>query len=136
MSEIKRWELFEIGPAYHKRTEMLTDDDGNWISYEDYAALQQKLEAVLAENVALKERERRILKNIHEDLGDTDFHLATLQTPATDAYLNAVRADGVDILADKFSAIGTLATSHIANEMRAFAAQLRAGNAGKDGSHE
>lgn len=60
------------------------------------AELQQKLDAMLAENVALKERECRLIKNIHEDLGDADFHLATLQTPATDAALNAVRADMVE----------------------------------------
>lgn len=71
----------------------------NALLVTENAALQQKLDAVLAENVALKERERRLLKNIHEDLGDADFHLATLQTPVTDAILNEVRAEGLEMFA-------------------------------------
>lgn len=59
-----------------------------------------ELDAVAAENVALKERESRLLKNIHEDLGDTDFHLAALETPATDAIINALRAEGIQMLLD------------------------------------
>lgn len=54
-----------------------------------------------------------------------------IETPATEAHLNSVRAEGVEMLADKFTSIKTMATGHIANEMRAFAAQLRAGKDGE-----
>lgn len=54
-------------------------------------------------------------------------------TPATDAYLNAVRAEGVVMLSQLMKENGH---HHHAAGARAFAAQLRAGNAGKNGSHE
>ncbi|WP_372774522.1 hypothetical protein [Pantoea sp. WEP] len=113
--------------------------------------LVSRMNQVVAENVAIKSS---IPNHKHVDLDNDNMDDVSLaeavgfndavtlmnrwkgDTPATDAYLNAVRAEGVEMLSDKFSAIGTLATSHIANEMRSFAAQLRASNAGKDGSHE
>lgn len=47
MSEVKRVEIYQKGLPFW-------DDKGVYVFYEDYAALQQKLDAVLAENVALK----------------------------------------------------------------------------------
>lgn len=52
------------------------------------------------------------------------------ETPATDAYLNAVRAEGAVMLSQLMKENGH---HHHAAGARAFAAQLRAGNAGKDG---
>lgn len=106
--------------------------------YVERDALQQKLDAVLAENVELKERETRLLKNIHEDLQDTDFYLAKLQTPATDTILNAVRAEGVDLYAQELrrqqgDAVTTSEHRHTRLGRAAvfaeeFANKLRAGN--------
>lgn len=59
--------------------------------------------------------------------------MAEVETPATDAYLNAVRAEGVEMLSQLMKENGH---HHHAAGARAFAAQLRADNAGKDGSHE
>lgn len=47
MKEIKRVEIDHKGLPFF-------DDKGVYVFYEDYAALQQKLDAVLAENLALK----------------------------------------------------------------------------------
>ncbi|KAA8667408.1 hypothetical protein [Pantoea dispersa] len=58
--------------------------------------------------------------------------LPNLATPATDAYLNAVRAEGVE----KWIASRNGAWNGTTKQAQQFAAQLRAGNAGKDGSHE
>lgn len=56
-------------------------------------------------------------------------------TPATDAYLNAVRAEGVDKaiehLHNKFTSTGHVGVPVMALEW--LATQLRSGNAGKDG---
>ncbi|KAF2282439.1 hypothetical protein GH714_044124 [Hevea brasiliensis] len=38
--------------------DMTPDDEGEYASYEDYAALQQKLDAMAAENAALKTANR------------------------------------------------------------------------------
>lgn len=56
-------------------------------------------------------------------------------TPATDAYLNAVRAEGVEIYASKIPS-GSVVGNMLKLTATEFAAQLRSGNAGKDGSHE
>lgn len=52
-------------------------------------------------------------------------------TPATDAYLNAVRAEAVEDAAKQLYGQG-----YNFEVLSRFADQLRAGNAGKDGSHE
>ncbi|MEN7460394.1 hypothetical protein [Pantoea dispersa] len=66
------------------------------------------------------------------DLNDVSlaFEMSLPETPATDAYLNAVRAEGVEMFANHFNC------PDISDDILEFAAQLRAGNAGKDGSHE
>ncbi|MBK4771005.1 MAG: hypothetical protein FT726_15360 [Pantoea sp. Morm] len=55
--------------------------------------------------------------------------LQALKTPATDAYLNAVRAEGIEVAANDLFEKTTVGHQML----MAFAAQLRAGNAGKDG---
>ncbi|MFQ1679201.1 hypothetical protein ACK08B_05055 [Pantoea dispersa] len=69
--------------------------------------------------------------------------LQALETPATDAWLNAVRADAVvtagahlgDMASGKSTSTAELIKS-CGRALLAYAAQLRAGNAGKDGSHD
>lgn len=60
--------------------------------------------------------------------------LAVMKIPATDAYLNAVRADGFDMAAAEIDR--WVGCDLLAREIRLKSAQLRAGNAGKDGSNE
>lgn len=178
---------------------------GDYASYEDYAALQEKLDAethradqnavylealtermltaekerdaLAAENAALKAffetginasfegcdffgdhmqsralelgliREEFYCKDQHEnmvvdpsDLEDGDTVYFINETPATDAYLNSVRAEGVEMLAEhhlqkaeRYSAGGNVADSKaritMYNITEDFAAQLRAGEA-------
>lgn len=61
---------------------------------DEIAALQQKLDAVLAENT-------RILQD-YRDIPEMRRIGAPL-TPATDAILNVVRAEGVEMFADKIT---------------------------------
>lgn len=58
----------------------------------------------------------------------------TIKIPATEACLNAVRADGLDIAAAEVDR--WVGCDLLAREIRQKSAHLRAGNAGKDGSHE
>ncbi len=82
--------------------------EGGYVSYEDYAALQQKLDAVLAEML--------VVEAIHDEcvfVTDEDYEacpknvkkiirsLAVMQIPATDALLNAVRAEAIEQAAEK-----------------------------------
>lgn len=69
--------------------------------------------------------------------------LQALETPATDACLNAVRAEGADAAAAKirkaipaFKDIHCGAVKECADIAEMVAAQLTTGNAGKDGSHD
>jgi len=55
--------------------------------------------------------------------------LQALETPATEACLNAVRAEGIEVAANDLFEKTTVGHQML----MAFAAQLRAGNAGKDG---
>ncbi|KAF2282289.1 hypothetical protein GH714_044133 [Hevea brasiliensis] len=108
MSEVKRFtfELFHCNGG-----DMTPDDEGEYVSYEDYAEWQQKLDALAAENAALKSS---IPSLKHVDLDNDNIDDVSLakdiglndavtlmnrwkgETPATDAYLNAVRADAVE----------------------------------------
>lgn len=75
--------------------------------------------------------------------------LQALETPATEACLSAVRADAVQELADAWYCIANETSEGVsisestrlkyrqrADDAADFAAQLRSGNAGKDGSHD
>lgn len=57
MSEVKRYELEDIGPTYHKRTEMVLSVDGCWVDYDDYAELKAQRDSLAAENAAMKSAE-------------------------------------------------------------------------------
>ncbi|EDQ6590536.1 hypothetical protein CIE52_002257 [Salmonella enterica] len=55
--------------------------------------------ALAAENAGLNQAESNLVRNIINDLGDTEFQYARVQTPATDAFLAEVRASELDSLA-------------------------------------
>nr|WP_228988300.1 hypothetical protein [Escherichia marmotae] len=59
--------------------------------------LEAKCAALAAENAGLKAVESNLVRNIINDLGDTEFQYEKVQTPATDAFLAEVRAQGVDM---------------------------------------
>ncbi|HCL7735475.1 TPA: hypothetical protein N2Y18_003772 [Escherichia coli] len=57
--------------------------------------LKARCAALAAENAGLKAVESNLVRNIINDLGDTEFQYEKVQTPATDAFLDEVRAQGV-----------------------------------------
>lgn len=57
--------------------------------------LEAKCAALAAENAGLKAVESNLVRNIINDLGDTEFQYEKVKTPATDAFLAEVRAQGV-----------------------------------------
>lgn len=108
---------------------LFVSDKGEYVKYEDYAALQQKLDAIAAENAALKQV--FLTKDFSTEVTDVFFDTAVLKidgdehychqwvdndsdviravltslkeenpTPATDTYLNSVRAEGVEMFGD------------------------------------
>lgn len=113
--------------------------NGEYVRKEDYAALQQKLDAVLAENVALKSAfnpevipeeaveaftETAIMDHDWDDTGawswvenDTDVIRAVMEslkpgTPATDAILNEVRAEAQREFCQNFERYGKVEPYH------------------------
>ncbi|HFF8937696.1 hypothetical protein [Serratia marcescens] len=103
-----------------------------------YEALKAERDALAVENQALKESRQRLAEFIHEEL-DTDYPLnLEAETPATDAALAAIQAQGVEkIIKLKMEqlasmhpdthAFGATAESLRAqiNELQAFAANIR-----------
>ncbi|HIG7309888.1 TPA: hypothetical protein ACYF11_002562 [Klebsiella pneumoniae] len=58
-------------------------------------ALAKAFQQLAAENVALKQAESNLVRNIINDLGDTEFQYARVQTPATARIVAGIKADGV-----------------------------------------
>ncbi|WIF61384.1 hypothetical protein QN095_17565 [Enterobacter cloacae] len=73
--------------------------EGDMVDYDDYAALEARCAALAAENAGLKQTESNLVRNIINDLGDTEFQYSRVHTPATDAFLAEVRAQGVEMFA-------------------------------------
>lgn len=72
------------------------------IKERKYLELAKAYLVMAAENVVLKESRKNLAEFIHEEL-DADYPLSmNLETPATDAYLAGIKADGVDYVAHKF----------------------------------
>ena len=75
---------------------------------DEIADLQQKLDAVLAENARMKKAIKRIFpEGTADEKGGIGFsdaskecHASAIETPATDALLNSVRAEGADKVAE------------------------------------
>lgn len=90
------------------------DNEGKFVKYEDYAALEARCAALAAENAGLKaicEDRRTFIMNgvqlgyIHAPTVETDPALETIRvavspqapTPSTDSFLAEVRAQGVEM---------------------------------------
>lgn len=155
MNEVKRYKLAaECGVAGH-----MESLSGKWVKYEEYAALQQQLTAttnsltnaqealksagieadtVQAGVVELVSRMNQVAAENYDLKHPGTYLPSKRETPATDAYLSAVRAEGVDKaiehLHNKFASTGHVGVPVMALEW--LSAELRVGNAGKDGSHE
>lgn len=114
---------------------MCVSDKGAYVDYEDYAALQQKLNAMAAEVNGIREQAEDVYaagyRHGHLNTADgcayatpveDEFYHNALQvmleveTPATDAYMNSVRADAVSNLWNK----SLRDVAHVLNDIRAF----------------
>lgn len=116
---------------------------GKYVLYEDYTELKAQRDALAAENASLAEFIKKdccvyrsgMVVNAEAYLPDT---------PATDAYLNSVRAEAVQELADAWYAIANETSEGVsisdstrlkyrqrADDAADFAAQLRAGKDGE-----
>ncbi|MGP2520500.1 hypothetical protein ACTUSX_11505 [Pantoea ananatis] len=111
-------------------------EDGNYVSYKDYAALQQKLDALAAENAVQKEnalKAEKVIMSSKFDYWSDRVELASavkkiIETPATDTYLNSVRAASwADALIMVKSAIFTDSLDHIDFLFNGKIEQLRSG---------
>lgn len=79
--------------------DVVESTEGDMVDYEDYAALEARCAALAAENAGLKESRQRLAEFIHEEL-DAGYPLnMSIETPATDAFLAEVRAQGVEMFA-------------------------------------
>ena len=75
-----------------------------WMAWQAASkASEQQLAAVVAENAGLKQTESNLVRNIINDLGDTEFQYSRASTPATDAYLAEVLEQSVSELIAAFS---------------------------------
>lgn len=123
MSEVKRLEMDHKGLPF-------VDDNGVYVLYEDYAELKAQRDALAAENAAQKE----YLKECSVVQGEGNWNSAAEKsvyvpaidwmppTPATDVYLNSVRAEGVEMVLKNMNL-----DSDREEYASWFAAQLRSG---------
>ncbi|HBZ5270007.1 TPA: hypothetical protein MJ872_005721, partial [Klebsiella pneumoniae] len=70
----------------------------------------------------LKQAESNLVRNIINDLGDTEFQYARVHTPATDRIVAGIKADGVEQAANECYGAG-----YICETLLAYAKQLSEG---------
>lgn len=131
MSEVKRYNISVFGGM-----SMDECSDGAYVNYEDYAGLEAKCAALAAENAALKQSEKEFNNFCRQEYYGWEDNFT--ETPATDAFLAEVRAQGVEMYADNidngaddaerggFDDVVKFLRSE-ASGVRLFAAQLRKG---------
>lgn len=133
---VKRYE-FEL---YHcNGGDMLVSDTGDYVSYEDYAALEARCAALAAESALLKKSEPAPFSklmmealDVYQAGADEVPELAMLsaykklrdglKTPATDAFLAEVRASAIEHAASERWGSG-----YVFCELNELAAQIRKG---------
>ncbi|EZI34354.1 hypothetical protein BW31_01397 [Pantoea agglomerans] len=132
MSEVKRY-------SHNGLRGMLEHKAGRYVSYERYAALNAERDVLAAENAIRGEIIVRLIGQysaagyhaVQNSLNPAQSLLydamQVLKQPATDAYLNSVRAEGVEMV-KAHPAISLCALTHVCEEI---AAQLRAGKGGE-----
>lgn len=101
MSEVKR-----IAVQYDPICESLKlveCEGGELVKYEDYSALKAERDALAAENARMRIAINRTIgwqQSVDTENTESVRPLHELDTPATDAYANQLRAEGVEMFAD------------------------------------
>lgn len=129
MSEVKRWSIGVDG----------VDPNGDLVRHADYAALKAERDKLSAENAALKQWAKDA-DELWTAGCDLDGHLDCVpQTPATDATIAEIKAQGVEAYCLNVLAVnGSIAVEmlkpnaakifdHLHEEAMEFAARLRKG---------
>ena len=141
MSEVKRYDMrVSLGGV-----ESYESPCGDYVDYEDYAALEVKCAALAAENAGLKAGAIKAIEDIQCFYDSEAWHVSedgesetavvalddakcsvehfvlNVKTPATDAFLAEVRAQGVEMFAE------CAYTLEHHDHAVAFAAELRKG---------
>lgn len=151
MKEVNR---YESGVHYCSGDAMVQEDDGYYVKYSDYAELKAERDALSVECAALKQvfATKEFSSEVTDVFSDTavlridgdEYHswqwadndseviravleVMKPETPATAAYLNSVRAEGVEMV-KAHPAISLCSLTHVCEEI---AAQLRAGKDGE-----
>lgn len=122
--------------------------EGDMVDYEDYAALEARCAALAAENALLKKSEPAPFSklmmealDVYQAGADEVPELAMLsaykklrdglKTPATDAFLAEVRAQGVEMLHAVFNQAGCVGSPELHSAMNTFmlniASKVRSG---------
>jgi len=142
---------------------MLEHKAGRYVSYEHYSALNAERDAMAAENAALRSLIREVAESSEECEFNGDEHRYVVvpesfdaltdlleETPATDAWLNSVRAEAISSALDtcidhcdtdcvmdaydfsyEIAEIRSAGAIDLRDELVAYAAQLRAGKDGE-----
>lgn len=113
MSEIKRYDLVGDmdGNCNLNEARMEISADGIYVKHKDYAGLEVKCAALAAENAKLKKfcKDAAFDADYEAELGmergGFSDALNEIKTPATDAFLAEVRAQGVEMLAKNHQSI-------------------------------
>lgn len=138
MSEVKRYDMrVSLGGV-----ESYESPCGDYVDYDDYAALEAKCAALAAENALIKSviPEPRDIEVGNDNMDDVslaeDFglnHAIELirrripETLATDAFLAEVRAQGVEMAMEHMQSSGSLTFGDCYISLNEFAAELRKG---------
>lgn len=112
--------------------------DGNYVTYQDYSEIKAQRDALASENAAMKSLVREVAESSEECEFNGDEHRYVIvpesfdaltdllqETPATDAILSSVRAEGVEMVAESLIQNGVCTSSHTVGYFKQFAAQLR-----------
>lgn len=144
MSEVKRYDLVGDmdGNCNLNEARMELSDDGVYVKHLDYEALQAKCAVLAAENAWLNDKMNKLLvwpgiefyssawEFCNLDGNDALEFMCDNKTPATDAFLAEVRAQGVDSAINRVIAMMNHqhpVTSKAIDIMRVHAYQLRKG---------
>lgn len=101
MDQVKRYEA--VYCQIEESLDLVEYDEGPLVFFRDYAALQQKLDAVLAENLNMRKAIDQTIgwqESVDTENTESVRLLVDLKTPATEDIANELRAEGVECLAE------------------------------------